>query len=91
MVSLTGDLGQRSKVTSSARPSEDLEGSERPIAMQNEGFAAGVQKGAGRLEGPPGAQEARGCKVSPAQCLLVPDLQLTGNRQMCLASFSSLL
>lgn len=37
--------------------------------MQSEGFAAGVQKEAGRLEGPPGSQEARGGKVSPAQCL----------------------
>lgn len=39
--------------------------------MQSEGFAAGVQKEAGRLEGPPGSQEARGGKVCPAQCLPV--------------------
>lgn len=58
--------------------------------MQSEGFAAGVQKEAGRLEGPPGSQEARGGKVSPAQCLLVLHLQLTGNRQTCMASFSFL-
>lgn len=57
--------------------------------MQSEGFAAGVQKGAGRLEGPPGLQEARGGKVCPAQCLLV--LHFAADwKQTCVASFSFL-